>query len=62
MISHVDKSDRIQAGRRLSRQREQSSKWRPRSIVSTAALGYLARGQIKRGLIAVEELTLVVLH
>lgn len=62
MISHVNKSDRIQAGRRLGRQREQSSKRRPRSYASAAALGYLPRGQIKRGLIPVEELTLVVLY
>ena len=62
MISHVNKSGRVLLGRRLGRQREQSSKRRPRSIVRTAALGYLPHGQIKHGLIPVEELTLVVLY
>ena len=62
MISHVNKTDRTVFSRHLGRQRQQSSNWRPRSIVGTAALGYLPRGQIKRGLIPVEELTLVVLY
>lgn len=62
MISHANETDRTVFSRRLGRQRQQSSKWRPRSIVGTAALGYLPRGQIKRGLIPVEELTLVVLY
>ena len=35
---------------------------RPRSTTGVAALGYLARGPIKRGLIPIEELALVVLN
>lgn len=62
MISHVNMTDRILVGRHLGRQRKRPSKRRPRSIVSVAALGYLARGRTNRGLIPVEELTLVVLY
>ena len=62
MISHVNNAIPTAFSRSSRRARRPLSKRRPRSVTRVAAVGYLAHGQIERGLIPIEELSLVVLY
>lgn len=62
MISNAKQAVSTLFSGRARRPPAQPPMRRPRSTTGVAALGYRARGQIKRGLIPIEELTLVVLY